>query len=199
MTKSTTQTAPPIPRPESFRQRDFRGRMGYPYPRKDTPMNIALAALALALGTFASLASFAQDEARQKLLQEIFDDLEKGIKMKEEAVFKGRWHAEGYEKNFCGGSGLSGKAVFGQGSRKKWFLKPEIAQAKTVENGTLIVVPCEVWAWEKGKSVDKVDLVLVREKEAYLVLGGGEKRDDVDGLVSRWLKKEPLEAPEKQD
>ena len=162
-------------------------------------MNITLIGIALLIGAFGSFATLAQDDARQKALQAVFDDLEKGIKSKEEAPFKARWHAEGYEKNLCGGSGVAGKGVFGQGSRKKWFLKPNLAKAKIVEDGAVIVVSCDVWAWEKEKAVDKVDMVLVKDKETYLVLGGGEKSDDVDGLVSRWSKKEPLEAPKKPE
>jgi hypothetical protein len=162
-------------------------------------MNITLLGLALVGGVFSAFAALPQDDVRQKALQAVFDDLEKGIKAKEEAPFKARWHAEGYEKNLCGGSGIAGKGVFGQGSRKKWFLKPDLSKAKFMEEGAVVIIPCDVWAWEKEKAVDKVDMILVKDKESYLVLGGGEKRDDVDGLVSRWLKKEPLEAPKKPE
>jgi hypothetical protein len=162
-------------------------------------MPLTLLGVALLVGTLTGVASLAQDDARQKALQAVFDDLEKGIKATDEAPFKARWHAEGYEKNLCGGSGLAGKAVFGQGSRKKWFLKPDLAKAEFVGDGAAAVVFCEVYAWEKGKAVDKVSMVLVKDKDAWIVLGGGEKRPDVDGLVSRWTKKEPLEAPGKPE
>jgi hypothetical protein len=155
--------------------------------------------IAFAVAAFAAFASPAQDDARQKALQAVFDDLEKGIRENDEPRFKGRWHADGYEKNLCGGSGLGGKEVFGQGSRKKWFLKPDLTRTTVAAEGGVVTVFCEVWAWEKGKAVDKVEMVLVKDKDAYIVLGGGEKRADVDGLVSRWIKKEPLEAPKKAD
>jgi len=160
-------------------------------------MNLVLiGAVALVAATY--FASPAQDDPRQAALKAVFADLEKGHREKAEDVFKARWHAEGYEKNLCGGSGLAGKGVYGQGTRKKWFLKPDLAKAKALEEGAVVVVSCDVWAWEKEKAVDHVDLVLVKDKESYLVLGGGEKREDVDGLVSRWIKKEPLEAPKKE-
>jgi hypothetical protein len=162
-------------------------------------VNILLLGIPLVVGVLSAFASLTQDDARQKVLQAVFDDLEKGIKANDEAPFKGRWHAEGYEKNLCGSSGLSGKVVFGQGSRKKWFLKPDFAKAKFVEDGAVVIVFCEIFAWEKGKAVDKVDMILVKDKESYVVLGGGERSDDVDSLVSRWIKKEPLEAPKKPD
>ena len=162
-------------------------------------MNLLLLGIPLVVGVVSSFATLAQDDARQKALQAVFDDLEKGIKANDEAPFKARWHADGYEKNLCGGSGLSGKGVFGQGSRKKWFLKPDLSKAQFVEDGAAVVVFCEVYAWEKEKAVDKVSMVLVKDKEAWIVLGGGEKRPDVDGLVSRWIKKEPLEAPKKPE
>ena len=129
-------------------------------------------------------------EARQKALAAPFEIMEKAIRDKDEATFKARWHSLGFEKNLVGGSGLAGKAVFEQGSRKKWFLKPDLSTAKILGDGAAVIVPCEVWAWEKGKAVDKVDLLLVQVKDAYVVLGGGEKRDEVESLASRWLKKE---------
>ena len=159
-------------------------------------MTILLLGIPLVVGVVGSFPTLAQDDARQKALQAVFDDLEKGIKANDEALFQARWHAEGYDKNLCGGSGLSGKGVFGQGSRKKWFLKVDVAKAEFAEEGAVVVF-CQVYAWEKGKAIDKVSMVPVKDKEATIVLGGGEKRPDVDGLVSRWTKKEPLEAPKK--
>lgn len=129
-------------------------------------------------------------DARQKALAAPFEAMEKAIRDKEEAPFKARWHGQGFEKNLVGGSGLSGKEVFGQGSRKKWFLKPDLSKAKVLGDGAAVIVPCEVWAWEKEKAVDKVDLLLVQVKDAYVVLGGGEKRAEVENLAARWLNKE---------
>src|SRR5581483_1069456 len=107
--------------------------------------------------------------------------------------------ADAFEKNFVGGSGLAGMAVFGQGSRKKWFLKPDLAQAQILGEGAAVIIPCQVYAWEKEKTVDKVDLLLIKEKDAYRVLGGGEKRAQVDALAQRFLKKEPLDPPKEKD
>jgi hypothetical protein len=162
-------------------------------------MNILLLGIPLAVGILGGFASLAQEDARQKALQAVFDDLEKGLKSPDEALFKGRWHAEGYEKNLCGGSGLAGSAVFGQGSRKKWFLKPDFAQTVSLGEGAALIVPCQVWAWEKEKAVDKVDMLLVKETDGWKLLGGGEKRVQVEALANRWLKKEPLEAPKEKE
>jgi len=151
-------------------------------------MVLPLIGTALAAAAFTAFASPPQDDARQKALQAAFDDLEKGLRKNDEARFKGRWYADGYAKNLCGGSGLGGKEVFGQGSRKKWFLKPDFAKATFVEDGAVAVVVCEAFAWEKGTAVDKVSMAIVKDKDAYIVLGGGEKRADVDGLISRWIK-----------
>jgi len=144
-------------------------------------------------------ATMTQDDARQKALTAAFDAMEKGLREKDEAPFKACWRADAYERNFVGGSGLTGKAVFGQGSRKKWFLKPELKDARVLEEGAAIIVPCQIWAWEKEKAVDKVDLLLIKEKDGYLVLGGGEKREQVDALAARFLKKEPLEPPKEKE
>ncbi|HZE96765.1 MAG TPA: hypothetical protein VE981_07050 [Planctomycetota bacterium] len=160
-------------------------------------MQLALIALSLGLGAVACFASPVQDETRTAALKAVFADLEKGIKENSADTFKARWHAEGYEKNLTGGSGIPGKGVFGQGSRKKWVLKPDLAGARILENGAVVIVACDIWAWEKEKAFDKVEMVVVKDKDAYVVLGGGEKREEVDALASRWIKKEPLEAPKK--
>lgn len=156
---------------------------------------MALLELLLAMTAFAGL----QDDARQKALTSVFDAMEKAIKDKDEAAFKARWHAEGFERNLVGGSGIPGKGVFGQGSSKKWFMKADLSKATLLQDGAAVIVPCDIWAWEKEKAVDKVDLLLVKEKDGYLVLGGGEKRDQVDALASRFLKKEPLDPPKEKD
>lgn len=152
---------------------------------------------AIAFGFMALLGAgtMQDDAARRKALAEPFGAMEKALKDKDEASFKARWHASGSGKNLVGGSGLAGAEVYDQGSRKKWFLKPDLEKARALAEGAAVIVPCEVWAWEKGKAVDRVDFLLVRDKEGYLALGGGEKRDQVEALASRWLKKEPLEPP----
>jgi hypothetical protein len=142
---------------------------------------------------FLGAAMMQDSDAAQKALAAPFEAMEKAIRDKDEAGFKSRWHAQGFEKNLVGGSGLAGKEVFDQGSRKKWFMKPDLAQTKVLGDGAAVIVPCEIWAWEKGRAVDKVDLLLVKAKDAYVVLGGGEKRPEVEALASRWLKKEPLD------
>jgi hypothetical protein len=162
-------------------------------------MTPALLGILFAFAGAAMLAAPQDDEARQKALQAPFDAMEKSIREMDETAFKSRWHAEGFEKNFVGGSGLAGKAVFGQGSRKKWFLKPDLTQAKILQEGAAVIVPCLVWGWEKEKAVDKVNILLIKEKDGYLVLGGGEKREQVDALASRWLKKEPLDPPKEKE
>ena len=124
-----------------------------------------------------------------------FVAMERALRDQDEAVFKAQWRLDGFERNLVGGSGLAGREVFEQGSRKKWFLKPDPGRVTLLENGAAMIVPCEIWAWEKGRAVDKVDLLLVRENDGYLALGGGEKREEVEALASRWLKREPLEPP----
>jgi hypothetical protein len=124
----------------------------------------------------------------------VFENMKKAIEGKDEALFKAQWHAEGFEKNLVGGSGLAGNEVFAQGSRKKWYLKPDLAKAVAVAE-TASIVPCDVWAWEKAKAVDQVHLLVVKPDAAWIVLGGGEKAEQVRALAARWLKKEPLPPP----
>jgi len=124
----------------------------------------------------------------------LFENMREAIEGKDEALFKAQWHAEGVGKNLVGGSGLAGTEVFSQGVRKKWYLKPDLAKAVAVAE-TASIVPCEVWQWEKEKAVDQVHILAVKEAPGWVVLGGGEKIDQVRALAGRWLKKEPLPPP----
>jgi hypothetical protein len=159
-------------------------------------MGTAILALlgAAAFTAMMASASDSQDNARQKTIAALFESMEKGIRESDKAAFKAPWREDAYENNFIGRSGLAGKEVFGQGTRKKWFLKPDLTRALTLGDGAVVLVPCDVWAWEKEKAVDKVDMLLVKEKDAWKILGGGEKRVQVEALAHRWLKKEPLDA-----
>ena len=103
----------------------------------------------------------------------LFERMKTAIEAGDEALFKAQWHAEGFESNLTGSSGLAGRDVFEQGSRKKWILKPDLAKA--VDG----IVPCEIWAWEKAKAVDRVHILVVKD----LVLGGGENLDEVRALA----------------
>ena len=162
-------------------------------------MSPTLILLGLACASLAMFAQAQDDDAKQKGMRAPFEAMEKAIRDKDEAAFKARWHAAGFGKNLVGGSGIPGKEVFAQGSRKKWFLKPDLSKVRSLEDGAALIVPCEIWAWEKEKAVDKVEMLLIREKDAYVVLGGGEKKEQVDALASRWLKKEALEPPKEKD
>lgn len=122
----------------------------------------------------------------------VFAALEAAIKANDEVGFKIHWHPEGYEHNLVGGSGIPGKAVFRQGARKKWFPKPDLAGATVLRKGDAVIVTCDIWRWTDDRVVDRVDALLVKVNGKYLVLGGGEKRAQVEALAARWLNKQPL-------
>jgi len=126
-----------------------------------------------------------------------FDAIEKAIKAADEPAFKVQWHPDGYAKNLVGGSGNTGASMFRQGSHKKWFPKPDLTKATTLASGDAVIVPCEIWSWERNTAVDAVDVLLVKVKGAYVVLGAGENRAQVDALAERWLKKRPLPPDDK--
>jgi hypothetical protein len=158
-----------------------------------------LATAAAVVLVLCAASSFADEQEAAKKAP--FENMEKAIRGADEKLFKAQWHADGYEKNLVGGSGIAGAGVFKQGSRKKWYPKPDHAAAKAISEGA-VIVPCEIWSWEKEKSVDKVDMLLVRvendeKKKVWVVLGGGEKRAEVEALAARWEKKEPLAPPAK--
>jgi hypothetical protein len=121
----------------------------------------------------------------------VFADLENGIRKADEDLFKKHWTAEGYNQNLVGKSGLSGARVFEQGSRKKWFLKPDYS--KTVKQGNVEIYQCEVYAWEKSKAVDEIFLA-ISTKDGK-VLGGGEDLSEVKNLADRFNSGDSLELP----
>jgi hypothetical protein len=151
-------------------------------------MSIRLALLVLVV----ALAPRARADAPRDAMAAPFAAMEKALRAPDETLFKAQWHPEGYVRNLVGGSGLAGENVFRQGSRKQWYPKPDFAKATVRPDGALAIVPCKITSWKTNESVDAVDVVLVQVKGAYVVLGGGEKRSEVDALAQRWLDKKPL-------
>jgi hypothetical protein len=136
--------------------------------------------------------STAHADGRDDAIHAPFATIEKAIRGSDEALFKSQWHAEGYAKNLVGGSGNTGASMFKQGARKKWFPRPDAAQATVLAEGAAAIVGCDIWSWEQNKAVDRVDALVVKTATGYVLLGAGEKRAEIDALAERWLKKQPL-------
>ena len=151
-----------------------------------------IASISIITLTFAALMVVGSGESSPRDdLASLFTRMEEAIRGSNEAQFRETWHPPGYEANLVGGSGLSGSRVFAQGSRKKWYLKPDLSKARTVEGVT--VVPCDVWSWEQNRSVDHVDVAVVRVGSSFLALGSREDPQQVDALARRFANGEPLE------
>jgi hypothetical protein len=125
----------------------------------------------------------------------LFQRLESAIRDAREAEFKKGWHPEGYAKNLVGGSGLPGQSVFKQGSRKQWYLKPDLKALKTTGRGAPYLVSCEIWSWKQSKAVDHVWAALIWYGKAWVILGAGEKLAQVEALARRYQEKKPLAPP----
>ncbi|MFZ5784814.1 MAG: hypothetical protein ACOY3Y_00095 [Acidobacteriota bacterium] len=130
-------------------------------------------------------------------MERLFQSLEKAIRDAQEPPFKKGWHPEGYAKNLVGGSGLPGAAVFKQGTRKQWYLKPDLKAFKTTGRGAPYLVPCDIWSWKQSKAVDHVWAALIYQGRAWVILGAGEKLEEVEALAKRYQAKKPLAAPAK--
>lgn len=126
-------------------------------------------------------------------LDSVFADMEKGLKDGDEDLFKKHWDSRAYKENFVGGSGLPGEEVFRQGTGKKWFPKPDLTQTEKV--GSVVIVPAQIWSWEQEKSLDKVYFA-VQTKDKPVILGGGERMEEVRKLAERADKGEPLTVQE---
>lgn len=138
------------------------------------------------------VSSVARADGRDAALLSPFTAMEKAIRGGDEKLFKAQWMAEGYDANLVGGSGNTGASMFKQGSRKKWFPRPDVSKATVLADGAAVIVPAEIFSWEKSKSVDRVDVLLVKTAAGYMVLGAGEKRAQIEALAERWQKKQPL-------
>ncbi len=131
-------------------------------------------------------------------LGQVFLRLKQGLEQKNEALFKAQWHAESYGTNLVRGSGIPGRGVFSQGSRKGWYLKAQMGAIQTVGSGPLAyVIPCAIWHTEKQRAVDRVHAAVVLSQANWVILGAGEDKGQVLALVQRYLDKKPLALPGK--
>ena len=139
-----------------------------------------------------ALGSVAGAEPPADALAAPFAAMETALRDSDEPAFRAQWHGEGYVKNLVGGSGNTGESMFRQGSRKRWYPKPDLSQATVRPDGAVAIVRCKIWSWKNNAAVDAVDVVLVQANGTYVVLGAGEKRSEVDALAQRWVDKKPL-------
>jgi len=116
---------------------------------------------------------------------------------KDQAAFKALWHPAGYESNLVGGSGIPGGAVFRQGSRKGWYLKPNMAEV-TEAGDKARVYPCAIWSIERERAVDGVHAFVALVDGVWVLVGAGERRAEVDALVKRFVEGEELAPPARE-
>ena len=116
---------------------------------------------------------------------------------KDRVVFKALWHAEGYQKNLVGPSGLSGESVFDQATRKGWY--PRVVPAKLQQDGRngLYILAVEIYSPREKRVLGTGWLlpVYLDTEKRWVILGGGEKLDEVIALARRWQAKQPLTPP----
>ncbi len=68
-------------------------------------------------------------------MKRTFDAMDKALAGSDADAFAALWHPEGFAANLVGSSGLSGRQVYGQGSRKGWFLKPHMDRITSPTRG----------------------------------------------------------------
>lgn len=127
-------------------------------------------------------------------LKKAFDGMARGLKEKKEPLFSVHWDPRGYAANLVGDSGIPGRVVYRQGSRKGWFFKPDLSAASFLPGQLAgpIIVPCAIWSAKKGRAVGHVHALLIANKRGRLVLGAGEKKDEVIALGQRYVSKKKL-------
>lgn len=127
-------------------------------------------------------------------LRKLFDELEAAHRDGDEGRFRANVHGAAWKKNLVGGSGTPVRGLFKQGVRKKWILRPDLDRVVRVGPNTLMV-SVEIFAWEKARRIQGAGLVVVREGDRWVVLGGGKKRVQVAALAQRHARGEDLAPP----
>jgi len=132
-------------------------------------------------------------------MKRVFDKMQKALESKSEKLFKAQWHAVGYRENLVGGSGLAGYKVFKQGSRKGWYLKPDMSKLRSIpgQRGAPWIIPSKIWSPKKKRAVDAIFAMLIYHKKKWVMLGGGEKLKEVEALGQRYVSKKPLPPKKK--
>ena len=115
-------------------------------------------------------------------VKDTFARMKTALQKKDNKLFKEQWHPKGYAKNLVGGSGLPGRGVYKQGSRKGWHLKPNLTKQIKVSK-TAVIVPCAIWSWKRKRAMDHVHALLVWRANKWMVLGAGEKLKEVQKLA----------------
>lgn len=115
-------------------------------------------------------------------LEQVFADMEQGFRNGQEELVRQYWTERGWEENRVPNSGLSGRRLFEQGARKGWYPRPDFS--KTENRGKVTIVATELWSWKKGRSVDEIYFMLVREDEGWKIVGGGEDPEEVRRLAA---------------
>ena len=129
-------------------------------------------------------------------IERVFTALHKTHLDKNQPGAKVLWHPKAWTANLVGGSGLTGKAAYAQGSRERWWLKPDMPKLTNLDRaGQSWLVPCLVWSERKNRAVDKVVAVVVFHKDRWVLLGAGESREQVEALAKRWDAGGTLDAP----
>ena len=87
-------------------------------------------------------------------MKRMYKKMKAAMGKKEEAAFKAQWHPRAYATNLVGGSGLPGKSVYRQGTRKGWYLKLQMAKLRglPMRRGGPWIVPTLIWSDKKGKA-----------------------------------------------
>lgn len=116
-----------------------------------------------------------------------FKRMKRAILQKNEKLFAKQWSLLGYNMNLVGGSGIPGKSVYKQATRKGWYMKPDFKKMIKVSNKAWIVT-CNIWSWKRKKAVDQVHALVVQPKNKWLLLGAGEKLKEVRSLSKRRKK-----------
>jgi hypothetical protein len=129
----------------------------------------------------------------QELMTAAFAAMEAALRESDEVRFKATWHAAGYGANLAGERGIAGADVFKLGTEGTWLPKPDVSKAEKLGEGEAVLVPCEIWNWEKEEALDTGTVLLVKQGAAYVALGTSGAAEDVKKLAERFLKKEPLE------
>ncbi len=111
-------------------------------------------------------------EQHEDKIREMFARMEAATISKDLTSFAREWHPEGLGTDLAG-EGVSGQNMYGQGSRKGWFLRPTAIVPMAADGPWLVT--CLVWSWKKDRAVDEVTALVARYRGRWVTVATVER------------------------
>lgn len=111
-----------------------------------------------------------------------FSKLTIAITAKDAEAAAHAFQKDAWQTNLVGSSGLSGEAIYTQGSSSRWSLVP--TAPPLMVSPQVALVPCSIQSLDDQKELDRVIAVVVSGELGWRILGAGENEEQVRTLAT---------------